>query len=285
MDVEKGKNQLYTNSLNYEEETISKAGYCYIFFSSNGLYAENSYEEFEKTMLKDDRYEWKSIAKSIKKRRNVGKIIYVRDIYKKFYMYGINANCSTVEDVCTLLKQKTEGYSVITAGISSGGYMAVVAGCKLNAKRVFCISGQFSLEHRISADDLLLFRKINKNYTNVVELVANSKNVPVYYFVPINCEHDRTQYELVKNLENVRCFLFPDKVHAATVYPFNFPDLLYLSAVRLDKLALIYQGKMINKKVFLLRTMSLYGLLEFIKRACASGFRIWGMKESWDVKR
>lgn len=282
MDVEKGKNQLYTNSLNYEEETLSKDGYCYIFFSSNGLYAGDSYEEFEKTMLKDDRYEWKSIARSLKKRRSIGKIIYVRDIYKKFYMHGINASCSTIEDVYILLKEKSEGYSVITVGISSGGYMAVAAGCKLSAKRVFCISGQFSLEHRMSADDLALFRKINKNYTNVVELVANSKDVPVYYLVPINCGHDREQYELV---ENVRCFLFPDKVHAATVYPFNFPDLLYLSEMRLDKLALIYQGKMINKKVFLLRTMSLQGLLEFIKRACAVKFRIWRMKESWDVKR
>lgn len=285
-DIESGKKYLYENSHNIEEEIVTeKNPECYIFFSSNGLYEENSFEEFDKTMLKGNRYEWKSIAVSLKKRKGVGKIIYVRDVYKNHYIHGVNSSLSSIEKTVEYLQKHIEASDIVTTvGISSGGYMAVIAGCKLQAKRIFCISGQFDLNKHLTEENLNVFRNINPEYCRIDDLIASYNNIPVYYFCPINCKHDYANYTLVKNIENVKCFLFPDKIHAATVYPFNFPDLLYLSNERLDKLEKHYRGNTINKNAFLLRTMSLTGFLEFCRRLWKSKLNIGYLKKLWDVK-
>lgn len=285
--IEAGKKYLYENFHNIEVEIVNeKNSECYIFFSSNGLYEENSFEEFEKTMLKGNRYEWKSIAVSLKKRKNIGKIIYVRDVYKNHYINGVNSSLSSIEKTVEYLRKFTPPqYAVTTIGISSGGYMAVIAGCKLQAKRIFCISGQFDLNKHLPEENLNIFRNINPKYCRIDNLIANHNNIPVYYFCPIGCSHDYENYKLVKDIENVICFLFPDEIHAATVYPFNFPDLLCLSNERLNKLEKHYHGKTINKNEFLLRTMSLLGFIEFCRRLIKSRLNIGYLKELWDVKK
>lgn len=276
---------LYQESSNWDVEIVDQnAGKCYVFFSSNGLYKDGSAEEFEKVMIQGNRYEWKSIANTLKKRKGIKKIIYVRDIYKKFYIKGINPDYKSIDSLVSLLKHEIGDDEVITVGISSGGYMAVIAGCRLKAQKVFCISGQFDLNGHLTEADLKEFAVANKNYINIVDLVKSSADVPIYYFVPINCDHDRLNYELVKDIKNVRCFLFPDKLHAATVYPFNFPDLLCLSNERLDELALRYHGRMINKKRFLIQTITFSGMWEFVRRMFQSKFSINRMKKLWDVK-
>lgn len=283
-DIETGKKYLYENSNNIEEEIVNeKNSECFILFSSNGLY-EDSFENFDKTMLKANRYEWKSIAVSLKKRKGIGKIIYVRDVYKSHYLMGINSSLSSIEKTVEYLRECTKGYAITTVGISSGGYMAVITGCKLQAKRVFCISGQFDLNRHLTEEKLHAFQSVNPEYCRIDDMIASHNNIPVYYFCPVNCKHDYENYSLVKDLENVRCFLFPDKIHAATVYPFNFPDLLCLSNERLDKLEKHYHGKTINKNDFLLRTMSLTGFLEFCRRLWKSKLNIGYLKESWNVK-
>ena len=282
-DIETGKKYLYGNSDNIEEEIVNGMNSeCYIFFSSNALY-KNSFEEFDKTMLKGNRYEWKSIAASLKKRKNIGKIIYVRDVYKNHYINGVNSSLSSIEKTVEHLRESTKGYAVTTVGISSGGYMAAIAGCKLQAKRVFCISGQFDLNKHLTEKNMSVFRNINPEYCRIDDLIASHNNIPVYYFCPINCSHDYENYKLVKNIENVMCFLFPDKIHAATVYPFNFPDLLCLSNERLNILEKHYHGKTINKNDFLLRTMSLMGFIEFCRRLWKSKLNIEYLKELWNV--
>ena len=89
----------------------------------------------------------------------------------------------------------------------------------------------------------------------------------------------------VKDIKNVRSFLFPDSEHAATVYPFNFPDLIYLSNQKLDKLSKYYACRTINKKFFLFQTMSVLGYFEFAKRLMRSKMNISYLKELWDVKK
>lgn len=279
------KDFLYNSSPNWEVEIVDEnAKTCYIFFSSNGLYSDDSEEEFEEVMIQGNRYEWKSIANAVKKRRGVKKIIYVRDLYKKFYIKGINPECNSIDALVDLLWHETENDEVITVGISSGAYMAVVVGCQIKARKVFCISGQFDLQNHLTEEELKEFSVSNGSYVNIVQMVASNDDVPIYYFCPINCWHDRANYELVKDIKNVRCFVFPDKIHAATVYPYNFPDILCLSNERLDELTLRYRGKFINKKLFLLHTMTFMGMWEFVKRVYKSKFSISGLKKLWDVK-
>ena len=285
-DIQTGKKYLYENCRNIEEEIINKESTeCYIFFSSNGLYEEDTFEKFDKVMLQGNRYEWKSIASAIKRRKGIGKIIYVRDIYKNHYREGINSTLSSIDHVIEHLRECTKGYTVTPVGISSGGYMAVIAGCRLNAKRVFCISGQFDLNKHLFGENLIIFQAKNPQYCQIADLAASHGEVPIYYFCPINCGHDYRNYQLVKDIKNVKCFLFPDKIHAATVYPFNFPDLLCLSNERLDKLERHYHGKTINKNIFLLRTMSWHGAWEFLKRLWKSKLNLTNLQSLWDVKK
>lgn len=282
--LEDGQNYLYNNFQNYEvEEVDSTKKECYILFSSNGIY-EDSIESFQDIMLKKNRYEWKSIAKVIKRRKTVGKIIYVRDVYKKYYIYGINKEVNSISKTLEKLKVLTEGTKVITIGISSGGYMATIAGCFLNAKKVFSISGQFEIESCLEAKDKQSIIGIERKYLNVVDLVAQNRNVKIYYFCPIGCEFDKGNYELIKQINQVNTFLFASNIHADTVYPFNFPDVFCGSEHKLDQLALKYRGKVINKKIFLINTMTLQGYIDFIIRVLKMKFNIKKLKRFWDVK-
>lgn len=285
-NIAEGKELLYETCLNIEEEIVNEDNKeCYIFFSSNGLYQEKALNEFKESIMEGRRYEWKSIAASLKKRKGIGKIIYVRDIYRKFYIYGVCKSISSIDELIAYLMGMVEGYSVTTVGISSGGYMATIVGCSLNARRAFCISGQFDLNYHLSDEDMTFLMEHNKNYVNIVDLIKRSSGVPIYYFCPINCPHDRDNYMRVKGIQNVRCFLFPDKEHAATVYPFNFPDLIYMSNEQLDKLQQNYEGKLIDKRKFLLRTMTIEGWIEFIERLLKSKMSIKSFKNLWDIKK
>ena len=73
---------------NYKEIMINEdKKTCYIFFSGNGLYYPNTAEEFEKTVIQNDRYEWMRTTESELFRNHAGKVILLRDIYKSFYMF------------------------------------------------------------------------------------------------------------------------------------------------------------------------------------------------------
>ncbi|MBQ6886197.1 MAG: hypothetical protein IJN54_01625 [Lachnospiraceae bacterium] len=50
---------------NYKEVIVNpEKNLCYIFFSGNGLYFPNTVEEFEKTIIKNNRFEWEKLANS-----------------------------------------------------------------------------------------------------------------------------------------------------------------------------------------------------------------------------
>lgn len=286
MDVESGKKYVYENNLNIEEESVHLSGHkCYIFFSSNGLYSDKTFSEFESAIMIGNRYEWKSIATAVKKRKDVGKVIYVRDIYENYYIYGCSLSLSSIDKIMDYLKGITTGYEITTVGISSGGFMAAIAGCMLKVQRVFCISGQFDLTNRLPENDEKVFKRNNGKYFNIVDLVKSSRQTMIYYFCPVNCEDDYGNYVKVKDIEHVRSFLFPDAEHAATVYPFNFPDLIYLPNSKLDQLQEHYASRTINKNIFLLQTMTVSGFFEFLKRLVKSKMNMNHLRKVWDLKR
>lgn len=290
--IEEAKKYVHDTYDNILVEDVHPGGeYCYIFFSSNGICDEEPLEKYTEALIEKGRYEWTSIAGAVKKHKSTGRCIYVRDAYKCFYIHGVSAECNsidkTVERLASLVSDRK--FKIVTIGISSGGYMSVICGIKLKAYKIFNISGQYVLGSRIPEvyDE---FVSINPSYGSTVDLIkeynisSDSDKSDIYYFCPIGCDHDREQYGQVKDIPCIKTFLFPDKIHAATVYPFNFPDLLMISRKKLDRLYHIYEGELINKKGFLLRTMSLSGWAEFIRRACKSKLNVGNMKRVWDVK-
>ena len=118
-------------------ETKAKGNKCIIFFSGNGLYFPNDVETFNEKIIEKDRYEWENVANFSKIVKSYKKIIFLRDIYKQWYLRGINAQVNTIDKVVDLLHELTETFEVVTCGNSAGGYMALYMGAQLKASKIF----------------------------------------------------------------------------------------------------------------------------------------------------
>ena len=277
---------IYEQEDNFLVEDIYPNGTkCYVLFSSNGLYQNIDEDEIYNRIVRDNRYEWKSMADSFKYHKDLARIIYIRDVYTAFYIYGINKEIDSLDKVIEKIAELCKGYEVITAGVSSGGYLASICAIKIKAKCAYTFSGQFDIWERIMEEDRRYCRDKfgNYKYMNISTMIQDNPDIPIYYFCPIGCDHDYDNYQRVKGIHNVYCFLFPDKKHAATVYPFNFPDLLFTSNKKMERLYARYKGQMINKKYFYLRTVTVRGLLTLIHYLKISGFDISRLRRKWDI--
>ena len=138
--------RFYNEQRNYKVESIGDEGYCYIFFTSHGLYYPTSIEEFRKNVITSDKYEWMNIAsdKEIKNKASI--YVFVRDIYKNWCINGCNGIINTQDKVAELLKNLSRGKRIITVGSSAGGYMAILFGCLLKAEAIYAFSPQISLD-------------------------------------------------------------------------------------------------------------------------------------------
>lgn len=118
------------------------------------------------------------------------------------------------------MEKQLEGFDeVITVGNSAGGYMAALIGCKLNAERVFCFSGQFDLSDRIDNYPMLLrYQKdasVSKYY-DITDLLKKS-DVPIYYFYPAYVDQDIWQASRIADCKNVRAFKFRQRLHGQSM--------------------------------------------------------------------
>lgn len=145
--------------------TSSPSKNAILFFSGNGLYFPNEEEIFCDTVCKKDRYEWENVAQSPLIQRYYSKIIFIRDIYKQWYVKGINHEADSVTKVIELVRHLTQGYRIVTCGYSAGGYMAVLVGKEIGAKRIFSFSGQFSCWCKIYKAPLLQLYKNDSDYS------------------------------------------------------------------------------------------------------------------------
>ena len=227
---------------------------CYILFSSNGLYYPNTREVFEDIVIKKDRYEWKWVVKNSRIPQKAGRIIYVRDIYKEWYAKGINARDNTIDKTIKLLKKLTEGYRVITVGSSAGGYMAVLVAVMLKAEYCYNFSGQYILSDR------------NENpYYDLTDIVR-LYNGTIFYFFPVRCDSDKEHYDSVKNVECVKAFMFDESKHAATMFAGNMSYIIDATKEDMLKLYEKYNGRKINKFLFLLRTVPFHRVFGIMKK-------------------
>lgn len=230
---EKGLVKEVYNRDNYLiEHTGKKTGRVIIFFSSNALYYPNDEKEMYEKIVRQDYYEWSNLAKHKKIKDYYEKIIYVRDIYKQWYITGINSRLDSIDKLLGFLKKECEGYEITTCGSSSGGYIAALVGTLIEAKRVFTNSGQFSIEHTIPYREYYAADRDRNKYFNIVSLIQNRANY-IYYFYPADVEQDKDQYELVKHI-SLKVFSFKSNEHGVTMYASVFPFLLTMSNEKLD---------------------------------------------------
>ncbi|NLP27455.1 MAG: hypothetical protein GX370_01535 [Clostridia bacterium] len=257
----------YYKKDNFKIEYSNKdSNVCAIYFSSNGLYPENTEEAFRREVVNKDKYEWYKTRIEY-----AGKHIFLRDIQKHWYLDGINDNYSSIEKLLDFLKKETEGYEIITMGNSSGGYMAVLMGIILNAKLIFNFSGQFSLEYHTEKDKSYFNQYLYENkdnydknkYYNLVELVESS-SIPIVYFYPAMVEEDLYQRDCVKNCKNLLFFKFASSVHGRTAIEFNIKKILNKSLEELKELEKLYDGQAISRISFSIRVSGYVGTVKGI---------------------
>lgn len=240
------------NMNNYEVIYKSKKkGKCYIFFSGNGLYYPNEREVFEKVVLRDNRYEWMNVCQ--KSNFLFDKAVFVRDIYKQWYVTGINSRFNTIEKLLDFLKIETEGYDVVTVGNSAGGYIAVIAGMVLKAQAVFSFSSQFNLWEMIEGNSFLeKYRDdVRSKYYGLNTLFKQNTEVPIFHFYPGNCDLDIRQSEYAKQINNVYFFKFNEKIHGNTVLAVNYQYIFNKSLDELKTLSERFSNRKINRFIFL----------------------------------
>lgn len=214
--LEQDNYKILYNSLGEKDE-------CIIFFSSNNIYYPNTQDQLEDTIEKN-KFEWENIAKSKSILTKYGKMIFVRDMWKQWYINGINQKIDSVEKVIEFLRTETENMRVTTVGNSSGGYMATLVAQKLNAKMAYCVSGQFDIADQISRQPVV--RKVAEENYKYINIVRTITSTTVIYLYPALCEWDKQQAGLVNNNNFVISIPFSNSKHGETCYGFNFPYIL-----------------------------------------------------------
>ena len=266
----------YTIKLNPD----CRNGICYIFFSSNNIWFPNTEEAFRRSFVDNDYYEWYKFDKL-----SAEKFIFVRDIYKSWYVSGINSRINSIDALLSLLKQETQGMKIITVGSSAGGYMAALAAVCLDADYSISFSPQFDLSVKgvLGVNPLLkkyqyIFER--SRYYQIGDIIKNSET-DIFYFMPVYCKQDLEQLEKVAEFDNVHIIKIASKHHGIPLFTGNLYDLLCLDKKELKCLFTEYNNKIIDMISISIRLSGMRGtfiavykdLLKLIKKKIRRGSR------------
>lgn len=202
---------------------------CYVFFSSNFIWFPNTEEAFIRSFVDNDYYEWRNFE-----RLPAEKIIFVRDIFKSWYVTGINSRLNSIDAVVEFLERETAGMKVITVGSSAGGYMAALTAARLKAEYSICFSAQFDLmvDEALGVNPFLkkyLQDADRSRYYTIVDIIQESK-VDIFYFMPAYSDYDLDQMSRVDKLANVHILKIASRHHGVPLLTGNLDNLL-----RMDK--------------------------------------------------
>ena len=238
--------------------TKAKNNRIVVFCSGNGLYYPNTEEEFIKVVVEQDRYEWMNLASNPLIRKHYSKIIFIRDIYKQWYVIGINRQIDSIDKLAKFLEKECGECEVTICGNSAGGYVAVLLGTMIKADKIIDISGQYNLNMETDAGPLIDKYRIDDRtkYYDLNEIInGNMKNI--YYFYPGKCENDIKQNEAVKT-KKINRFSFDETRHGITMRGICYIYILTKSRQELDRLCDIYKGQLIEEEVFYKRVVPWY---------------------------
>lgn len=250
----------YQQQKNYRiVETPGDPNYVVIYFSSNGIYFPNTEEEFRNKIVLGDRYDWLKNKLTL-----AGKHIFIRDVFKQWYVEGVNSEVNSVDETCKRLRELCGDKKIITLGSSSGGYAAMLFGILLKAEYILNFSGQFYLTD--VAKEPLLQKNSNipekSRYYDLRPLLQNNI-IPIFYFYSCASEIDAEQISASRHLPQVYGYSFQAKLHGVPFFLFNLGTILNMGKERLQALSQDYKGRDINLYSFSCR---LIGVTETIKQ-------------------
>lgn len=218
---------------------------CAIYFSSNGIYFPNTANTFYHALVEKNRFEW--YGNRIKR---AYKHIFVRDVYKQWYVKGISQKIPSSEALVEWLKKECKGYKVITLGSSAGGYAAVLFGAMIGAELQLAFSPQVSIESLLDEerDDIPLLYK-EYEYNDVSRYICRAKHL--YFFYSKYSLNDMNDIKIVQR-EKGNIVMFNNDVHGVPFKEYALPSIINMDNKHLDSLV----GKVYSPLFFSLRYIS-----------------------------
>lgn len=211
-----------------------------IYFSSLGTFNHDKWQQ----RLETDYYEFHRNPV-----RRAARHIYVRDVAVAFYMMGINSEVNTIDKLLELLQKLTKGYKVVTIGVSSGGFMAMLAGAYLKAQYVISISGIIDVGPQkpgFAAGASPWAGPWDFKYLDNHEIVEKS-GVPVFQFESSRCKVDFPNAEKMRKMQNVRIFNIDSDSHGGQLNSLCIAPLVNMSFERLEALSRRFNGRVISQ--------------------------------------
>ncbi|WP_289036993.1 hypothetical protein [uncultured Zobellia sp.] len=208
--------EVYRKRANYKiviDDSVRDKSTCAIYFSSNDIYFPNKEEVFQKRIVEKDAFEWYGTRIN-----GAYKHIFVRDVFKQWYLKGINQELNSIEKVAAFLKNETKECDVVTLGSSSGGFAAVLFGSLLGAKKVLSFNGQYEVKSLLKTSkettDPILFRNketVLVSYYDIKSFI--NSEVDIFYFYSNASNWDVTQWEHIKEVPNIHTIEFKTNHH------------------------------------------------------------------------
>lgn len=230
--------QVYNEQNNFliEYDNQGNKNWCAIYFCSNDIYYPNTEEIFRKRIVEKNFFEWYHSRINM-----ASKHIFVRDVFKQWYLMGINAKINTPEKLTEFLRKETEGYNIVTIGSSAGGYAAILHVSLLSAKYILAFNPQFEIKSLLkkTTEDInpIIFRfsdTIGK-YFDIIKYMNNTTDI--FYFNSSKSKWDEEQCLYVGDKTNVYNIKFKSSHHGIPFLKVALPVVLNLSIEKLKRLS------------------------------------------------
>ncbi len=148
--------------------------------------------------------------------------IYLRDIWKSWYVKGINSKINSIPKIIELLQKLVKGFEhIVVVGSSSGAYLSAIIGCAIGVDECFLFSPQFSLSHH---NNCIETHPLLKKYSNdpirapffeankvIMEIQKKNKKTVFFYFHPTGVNHDNISSQFSKGISKL--YDFPVDCH------------------------------------------------------------------------
>ena len=231
--------EVYHTKSNYLIDYNPKGNkkYCAIYFCSNDIYYPNTEEILKKRIVEKDFYEWYNsrITKAYKH-------LFIRDIFKQWYLGGINSQINTPEKLLDFLRKETFGYHLITIGSSAGAYAAILYGSILQAEKVIAFNPHCELNSLLkrSSEQInpLLFRLKDSDRNKYFDITSFiNKNIDIFYFYSNKSQWDIEQNLFLrnKNIKGILQIPFSSRHHGIPFLKVALPIVLNLETKELKK--------------------------------------------------
>lgn len=256
--------QVYTKQDNFiiEYDDQGDKNWCAIYFCSNGIYYPNTEEIFRKQIIEKNFFEWYH-----SRINRASKHIFIRDVFKQWYLTGINTKINTPQKLTEFLRKETEGYNIITIGSSAGGYAAILHGSLLNAKYVLAFNPQFEIKSLLDTgsemENPIVFRKqkTENKYYDIIPYI--NKDTDIFYFYSKASKVDIKQNSYIKGRKknnNIYILSFNSSYHGIPFLKVALPDVLNMEIGELK----ILSEKEHSPLLFAIKTVGLYEIMHKI---------------------